>query len=85
MVDKGGNEEMERDEVVRQVKDSVLGAAGQLKALGPEHTRIAWLLEDALCYLDEIGMSEVVLPISEKSEVSEVVEQLDKTANLESN
>jgi hypothetical protein len=40
---------------LEEVEELVAKAAGILSSLGPNYQRIAWLLEDAVSYLDELA------------------------------
>lgn len=75
---------LSREEVLLEVRELVQAAVGRLKALGPEHERVGWLLEDALCYLDEIGMSEVVLPVSD-TDTTHQDNEVEDAVNAETN
>ncbi len=48
----------EVQEQEQRVRELVSEAASMLHVLGPDRARIAWILEDALMYLDEISISE---------------------------
>lgn len=45
-------------EAIQLAKEHVYLAAGILRKLGPGEERVAWLLEDALNYLDDVALEE---------------------------
>jgi hypothetical protein len=54
----------------QRVRELVTEASSVLHGLGPDRSRIAWILEDALMYLDEISVSErdsVTIPSQNKN------------------
>jgi hypothetical protein len=55
-----------KDKVLRAVRESISEASSLLRNLGGEHERVAWLLEDSLMYLDEIGTEDLSLPQAAK-------------------
>lgn len=67
-----------------QVREYVTAAATILKTLGPDRSRIGWMLEDALEYLDEIEISEDVRTSSGSRSVpagTSMIEKATKVAN----
>jgi hypothetical protein len=72
-----------REESIAQVKELVGHAAVLLKSLSPEHSRLAWMLEDTLMYLDEIDESSAAAGLDLPTDCSGP-ENLCKTANVTS-
>jgi hypothetical protein len=48
----------EIEQLEQRVRELVTEASAVLHGLGPDRSRIAWILEDALMYLDEISVSD---------------------------
>lgn len=51
-------EEKSEEALLEEVREQVSQAARVLKTLGPDKSRIGWLLEDTLMYLDEVGAED---------------------------
>ncbi len=64
-----------------EVRGQVRNAARILKTLGPDKSRIGWLLEDTLTYLDEIGADDTFKEFDSKQTESSI-EKLNRIANM---
>ena len=76
-------EDKSQEALLDQVREQVRSAARILKTLGPDKSRVGWLLEDTLTYLDEIGVDEQFKDFDSKQTESSI-EKLNRIANLNS-
>ncbi|MCB0322168.1 MAG: hypothetical protein KDD69_01310 [Bdellovibrionales bacterium] len=71
------NELGSEDEREAQAREHVQAAAQILKSLGPDRTRIGWMLEDTLMYLDELRAQTTTVGTTQSA-----LDELDKIARM---